>query len=313
MSGGTVSFAFVAGTVATVNPCGFALLPAYLARRVGADNGSRRGAEAIGQALLVGGVTTAGFMLVFGTIGTAIGIGARELTRALPWAGLLIGVALAATGAAVLAGGHLHLRLPQLGRRTRGGLRGDVLFGIGYGTASLSCTLPIFLAATGGAVTGSLAGSALSFLAYAAGMGTILTALAVGAALSQQGLVLALRRLVPYVNRASGALLLLAGAYVVYYWAFFLLPGSDTRTSGRSLIDHGELLSSRIATWLSSGSGKTAATVLLTVLGVIVIWALSRPLFGATAQVPAELEAAHMDGRAPSEERSQHEPASSKA
>jgi cytochrome c biogenesis protein CcdA len=32
MTGSTVSFAFVAGTVATVNPWGFALLPAYLAR-----------------------------------------------------------------------------------------------------------------------------------------------------------------------------------------------------------------------------------------------------------------------------------------
>lgn len=311
MSGGTVSFAFVAGTVATVNPCGFALLPAYLARRVGAEDGSRRGADAVGRALLVGGVTTAGFMLVFATIGTAIGLGARELTRALPWAGLAIGVALALAGATVLAGGHLRLRLPRLRRRSRGGLRGDVLFGIGYGTASLSCTLPIFLAATGGAVTGSLAGSALSFVAYAAGMGTILTALAVAAALSQQGLALALRRLVPYVNRASGALLLLAGAYVVYYWAFFLLPGSDTRTSGRSLIDRGELLSSRLATWLSSGSGQTAATVLLAALGVIVVWALSRSLFGSTAS--AEPEAARTDGRAPTEERSQHEPASSKA
>src|SRR5581483_6181471 len=158
VSGGMVSFAFVAGTVATVNPCGFALLPAYLARRVGVEDGTRRGADAVSRALLVGGVTTAGFMLVFGTIGTAIGLGARELTRALPWAGLVIGVALVLAGAAVLAGGHLRLRLPQLRQGSAGGgLRGDLLFGIGYGTASLSCTLPIFLAATGSAVTGSIA------------------------------------------------------------------------------------------------------------------------------------------------------------
>jgi cytochrome c-type biogenesis protein len=291
VSGGTVSFAFVAGTVATVNPCGFALLPAYLARRVGVEDGSRGGADAVSRALAVGGVTTAGFMLVFGTIGTAIGLGARELTRALPWAGLVIGVTLVLAGAAVLAGGHLRLRLPQPRRRsTGGGLRGDVLFGIGYGTASLSCTLPIFLAATGSAVTGSLAGSALGFLAYAAGMGTILTALAVAAALSQQGLARVLRRLVPYVNRVGGALLALAGAYVVYYWAFFLWPGSDTRTSGRSLIDRGATLSSRAATWLGSSTGQTTATAVLAALAGLVAWALWRRLFrragaGAEARV----------------------------
>ncbi len=279
MTGSAVSFAFVAGTVATVNPCGFALLPAYLARRVGAEDGTRRSADAVSRALVVGGVTTAGFMLVFGTIGTAIGLGARELTRALPWAGLVIGVALVLAGAAVLAGGHLRLRLPQLRYGgARAGLRGDVLFGIGYGTASLSCTLPIFLAATGSAVTG--------FLAYAAGMGTILTALAVAAALSQQGLARALRHFVPYVNRAGGALLLLAGAYVVYYWAFFLLPGSDTRTSGRSLIDRGESFSSQAATWLGSGTGQTVATIVLATIAALAAFALWRWLRPARERRP---------------------------
>jgi len=145
VSGSTVSFAFVAGTVATVNSCGFALLPAYLARRVGAEDGTRRSADALSCALLVGAVTTAGFMLVFGTIGAAIGLGARELTRALPWAGLLIGVALALAGAAVLAGGHLRVRLPQLRYRgQRGGLRGEVLFGIGSGCYAEARALATF-------------------------------------------------------------------------------------------------------------------------------------------------------------------------
>ena len=311
MTGGAVSFAFVAGTVATVNPCGFALLPAYLARRVGAEDGTRRSADAVSRALVVGGVTTAGFMLVFGTIGTAIGLGARELTRALPWAGLVIGVALVLAGAAVLAGGHLRIHLPRLRYGgARGGLHGDVLFGIGYGTASLSCTLPIFLAATGGAVTGSLAGSAFSFLAYAAGMGTILTALAVAAALSQQGLARALRRFVPYVSRASGALLLLAGAYVVYYWAFFLLPGSDTRSSGRSLIDRGESLSSQAATWLGSGRGQTVATIVLATIAALVGWALWRWLRTARAAADPASGAEH-GGTRP--ERRPHGTASTRA
>lgn len=295
MSGAALSFAFVAGTVAVVNPCGFALLPAYLARRVGAEDGARAGSDAVGRALLVGLVTTGGFMLVFGTAGSAIGLGARQLTRALPWAGLAIGVALLVAGLAVLAGGRLRAPVPRLrARKAREGLAGDLLFGVGYGTASLSCTLPIFLAATGGAVTGSLGASALSFVAYAAGMGTILTALAVAAALSRRGLERALRRLVPFVSRASGALLALAGAYVVYYWAFFLLPGSETRTSGRSLIDRGEAISSRAATWLGSGAGEAAATAVLAALGALAVWALARRAsrLGATPALAAWLSPA---------------------
>ena len=279
---------------------------------MGNEGGRRSSADAISRGLLVGAVTTAGFMLVFGTIGTAIGLGARELTRALPWAGLVIGAALVVAGALVLARGHLRFRVPQLRYSgSAGGLSGDVLFGIGYGTASLSCTLPIFLAATGSAVTGSLAASALSFLAYAAGMGTVLTALAVAASLSQHGLARTLGRLVPYVNRVSGALLLLAGAYVVYYWAFFLLPGSDTRTSGRSLIDHGETFSSRAATWLGSDTGKTVAAMLLAVLGALALVALARRFLGSR---PTRESAA--TGRAAREmrepERSKHASASTR-
>ena len=55
MTGSTVSFAFVAGTVATDNPCGFALLPAYLARRVSVEDGAHPSADAVSRALLVGG------------------------------------------------------------------------------------------------------------------------------------------------------------------------------------------------------------------------------------------------------------------
>ena len=229
--------------------------------------------DAVARAFTVGLATTIGFVFVFGTIGTAISLGARELIHWLPWAGLVVGVALAAIGLAVLAGKHVAVRLPNV--RTRVGqpsLSGDLLFGVGYGTASLSCTLPVFLAATGTAVTGGVGASALSYVAYALGMGTILTALAIAAALSRRGLALALRRVLPYVQRASGLLLLLAGAYVVYYWAFFLLPDSETRT-GRGVIERGEHTSSRLATWLSSDTGKTTATVAFAALVALALWA----------------------------------------
>ena len=35
---GLVAFAFGAGMLSTVNPCGFALLPAFLAYNLGSDN-----------------------------------------------------------------------------------------------------------------------------------------------------------------------------------------------------------------------------------------------------------------------------------
>ncbi len=70
-------FAFVAGAIATANPCGFALLPAYLARRLDAGEADRRGGfDGIIPAMGVGAATTVGFLLVFGLAGAAISLGA---------------------------------------------------------------------------------------------------------------------------------------------------------------------------------------------------------------------------------------------
>ena len=273
---GELGFAFLLGTVATVNPCGFALLPAYLARRLGTDgSGVSDTSDALLRAFAVGALTTGGFLVVFGVTGGAVSLGAFWLTVALPWAGLVIGLVLTAMGVAVLAGRAVRISLPMAKPAASGsGLQGDFLFGIAYGVASLSCTLPLFLAVTGTAITGGIIASALSFAAYALGMGTVLTALAVGAALSRSGLAAVMGSLLPYVNRASGALLLLAGLYVVYFWTYAVVP---LELPARfSAIVMGEQLSGALRSWLGGTIGQTAIYTLLALLAFLFAWTLWR-------------------------------------
>jgi hypothetical protein len=47
-------------------------------------------------------------------------------------------------------------------------------------------------------------------------MGTVLTALGIAVALARGGMARLLERVLPHLVRASGVLLVLAGAYVVY-------------------------------------------------------------------------------------------------
>ena len=207
-----LGLALVAGGLATVNPCGFPLLPAFLSVYVGAREerlppvGSR-----VLQGLIVGALVTAGFLGVFVAIGLPVAYGASRVADVLPWAGVGLGGLLVAAGLLTLAG-----RGPRVNVRwgTRRG--GPLLFGAGYGVASLGCTLPIFLA-----VVGAAAGSGstlLVFAAYGAGMALVVTALAVAAALLREGLARGLRRLLPHMSRISGVLLVAAGGYLAYYW-----------------------------------------------------------------------------------------------
>ena len=102
----------MAGAVTTVNPCGFALLPAYLARRLSSQAALEPNAvNAVGRALSVGVVTTGGFVLVFGAAAAAISFGAFWLMKAMPVAGLASGLALICVGIVVLSGRHIRLDL----------------------------------------------------------------------------------------------------------------------------------------------------------------------------------------------------------
>ena len=222
-----LGFAFGAGMVSAVNPCGFAMLPAYLGLYLGAEEKAGGGVSSVrrlARALLVGESVTAGFVVLFGLAGAAIAGGARPLVHIVPWIGLAVGVLLVIAGAWLLQGGKLYTGLAarassRIGGANQLGARGYFIFGISYGTASLSCTLPIFLAVVGTslAVGGWLAATG-QFVSYALGMGLVIILLTLAVALFKGAMVGALRKALPYIQPVSTGLMLLAGMYIAFYW-----------------------------------------------------------------------------------------------
>ena len=221
MSGSSIPFsiALTAGGLAVVNPCAFPLLPAFLSFYLGADEERLPAAPTRAlQGLLVGALVATGFLTVFALVGLPLSLGLSAIVNAVPWLGLATGVALAAVGMLAFAGVAVHLpswlRLAPHAQRTRS-IGAMFLFGVGYGTASLGCTLPIFLALVGA----SLGGAKLTiFAAYAAGMMLVLMALAVTVAFTRQAIARFLRRLLAHIDRLAELLLLASGAYLLYYW-----------------------------------------------------------------------------------------------
>ena len=223
-----LGFAFAVGMASAVNPCGFAMLPAYLGLYLGdADQGAEKvsALKSLRQALLVGGTVTTGFVVLFGGAGLVIGLGARAfIIDVLPWLGLAIGIVLALLGSWMLGGGKLYTGIAaraasKMGDPSQTNLKGYFIFGISYATASLSCTLPIFLAVVGTSLAVSSIGASLGqFLLYALGMGVVITALTVGMAFFKTAMIGALRKALPYVQPVGSWLMVIAGMYIVFYW-----------------------------------------------------------------------------------------------
>jgi cytochrome c-type biogenesis protein len=225
-------FAFGVGMVAAVNPCGFAMLPAYPSLYLGAheqDVGKRLSISRLMQALLVGATVSSGFVVLFGLAGLVISAGATLLLDVMPALGIVIGGVLVLVGIWMLAGRTLHVGAferfaGRVGNPRNMSVPGFFLFGLAYGAASLSCTLPEFLAVIGTSLaSGSVLAGVGRFFGFGVGMAAVLVTLTLALAFLKQGLVKWLRRAVPYVQLASAILIVLAGAYVISYW---LLSGN---------------------------------------------------------------------------------------
>lgn len=206
-----------AGMLAAVNPCGFAMLPAYLSLVVSDQQGSR--ARSVGRALAAGAVMTAGFMVVFGVFGLVVAPIAASVQSYLPAITVLIGLVLIAMGGLLLAGRQFTLLLPKPIRGAPNRRIASMFgYGIAYAVASLSCTIGPFLAVSVTVLrSGKVVEGIAAFVVYAVGMGLVVTVLALGAVLTSNVVASQARRLLPYVSRIGGGLLLAVGAYVAYY------------------------------------------------------------------------------------------------
>ena len=223
-----LGFAFTAGMVTAVNPCGFAMLLAYLGLYLGFQKehdikGSL--VTTMGSGMIVGTSVTAGFVTLFGIAGIIVSIGSQTIIASmLPWLGVLTGVIIVIAGAWIHSGGILYTTIAptvanRIGDPSQTNVRGYFLFGVSYGTASLGCTLPIFLAVVGTSLTISDIRTSLNqFLFYALGMGTTILFITIGMILFNNTLTKSFAKVVPVTKVIGTSLMIVSGSYIVFYW-----------------------------------------------------------------------------------------------
>ncbi len=288
-----MAVALGAGMLAALNPCGFALLPAYVSLLLAREEEPTRVA-AIGRALALTGAMTTGFAGVFLVFGLAIAPVAGQVQRHLPWVTVALGLLLTGLGLWLAAGRALVL--PGLGRRAPVGGAGPLRrsfpsmagFGAGYAIASLSCTVAPFLAVV---VAGFRSGSVLEgtalFLAYAAGMGSVVGTLALATALASQSLTSRMRRAGAYVPRIAGVLLAVAGAYLAWYgaWELRVLAGAEASDPVVDAAAQAQRAAVSVATAVGPGGWALIAAALA---GLGLLAGVLRPRRSGSPAVPAQ-------------------------
>jgi cytochrome c biogenesis protein CcdA len=222
-----LGYAFAAGMVASVNPCGFFLLPSYVSYHLGTEEAGFEQSPVVARlarSLLLGGVATLGFIVVFASVGAVVATGGRWLITVFPYAGLSMGIGMILLGLWLGFTGRT-IGIAQANRlmvAPKRNLWNVFLFGLGYAVGSLSCTLPVFLVVVGTAVvTQGLAASFGQFIGYALGMGFVLMGVTLGVSLFKGAVTAYMRAIMPYLHRVSTMFLIGAGSYLIYYWVFY--------------------------------------------------------------------------------------------
>ena len=218
------ALAFGIGMVALINPCGFGLLPAYLGFFLGQEDDTPSRWISLNRAQGVGLAMTLGMLVVFGFFGIVLGGLQASFASLLPYFNIALGFGLIVLGIAMFRGFQLTLKLPKMQKGGQSGSFASMfLFGMSYATASLTCTLGLFITAinsgnfTAGADGGSFISSFGSLFSYGLGMGLLATMLTLFVALGKRGLVGKFQSLLPKINIISAILLIVVGPYSIGY------------------------------------------------------------------------------------------------
>lgn len=264
---------FALGMIALINPCGFALLPAYLGFFLGLDEndeGETR-LRALNRAQVVGLSLSIGFLAVFGIIGLAFAGAIGSIGSVLRFITLGMGVLLFILGIAMLFGFQPLVRIPKLEKGT--GSRSSVsmfLFGVSYAIASLSCTIGLFLSAV--PTDGTFVSRFGAFLSYGLGMGLLATVLTLAVAFGKKGVVGKMRQILPRINMISAIILVIVGVYVTLYgiWQIEVFDDPTNVTPWiDAIISRGERWQAQLSQWIGDRAPTFGLLFLVVNVGLV--------------------------------------------
>lgn len=175
----------------------------------------------------------------------------------------------------MIAGYKPVFSLPAPGSAASGRRHSAVFaFGVSYAIASLSCTLPVFLAvAAGSSVQTGVLASIGTVLAYGVGMSMLLVVLTIAVALGRTTLVRRVRSSAGWLKTVSGVVAIAAGVVLVWYWAVNLALANGAG-AGSGVFPFVERTSATLSNWLADRPGTIgivlAAVLAAAIIGVVV-------------------------------------------
>jgi len=220
-----IIFAFFSGMAAAFNPCGAAMLPAYIGFQLGTYKSGENLISLMIHGISFGLLSTLGFISLFSLVGVILITGGYFIGKFLPIFGLITGLSICGIGI-WLVFTNTNISIQSASKVNLGNTQGIwnmYIFGIGYGIASLSCALPLFLVAVGliagtSLSSGKIIETIIGCIIYGLGMGVVLILTSIGTIFFKQAISATINKLMKYIEIIGKLGMIVAGSYLIYYW-----------------------------------------------------------------------------------------------
>jgi len=230
-----LSLVFAAGVFATFNPCGFAMLPAYLTMLVNSSTTRATPVQLATRAIQFSSLMSLGVISVFALFAAVIFPISTSIQRYLPIVTIAIGALLIALGVATLAGRAVFLKKlwsPNTAPSTR--VKSLYLYGVTFALGSISCTIGPLLAATSKTLNLGLSSTFRIYFFYAIGMSVTIVLIALIALFSQATLS-KVRNSMRIIEIVSATFLVAVGIYLIIF-GLYEFQGSNLASPLPNLI-----------------------------------------------------------------------------
>ena len=225
------ALAILAAIGSFFSPCSFPLLPGYMAYYLGADAESKQ-KPTMKTAAGRGFLAALGMILFYGIVAAIVLPLGFTAAAFLPFLGPVVGVILIVLGALTLTPLQYHKIIEPFRRlrqrifpakeeaeqKQRMGVK-MFAYGVGYGAAGFACVAPPFIAAILNAtIYGSILYGLLVLVVYSVIVIALMIAITILLSEAGQAAVKKMNRYVNVIKKVSGIALIIAGAYLLYFW-----------------------------------------------------------------------------------------------
>ncbi|MEX1011950.1 MAG: cytochrome c biogenesis protein CcdA [Balneolaceae bacterium] len=214
-----IYFSFLQGVVAFFAPCAVALLPGYIVAYISRHSeGDPNTTAKLRRGLKLALLSILGILVIYSLAGILIVVASQILKAYMKWITIGMGGLLIILGGFMVAGKNVTFSVNVNQTSSKSESWEAFVFGIAYAIGALGCLFPLFLiVATQALAAPSILLGGSYIFAYFLGISLMMITAILLSTFARDFFMKYLRKILPHMEMITGILLILAGAYVIYY------------------------------------------------------------------------------------------------